>query len=103
MEDVIALTGNITFVRAADAISTNVTNGKTMALVGGGSTLSGGGLARVLDVNASGEGQKVAIDSQTMTSGRVILRDGAGIGVIGEDAQRADIQVGNALPRWSIE
>ena len=103
MDDVIALTGNITFANAADAISTSVTNDKTKALAGGGSTLNGGGLARVLDVNASGRGQSVAIDSQTMTSGRVILRDGAGIGVIGEDARRAGIQVGNALPRWSIK
>ena len=74
LNNVIALTGNITLARSADAIKTNVTNGKTMALVGGGSTLrGGGGLARVLDVNGSGAGAKVAIDNLTMTSGTGIL------------------------------
>ena len=90
MDDVITLTGNITFARASDAIRTAVTNGKTMALVGGS-------LARVLDVNASGAGSRVAIDNRTMTSGRVILSGGAGIGVIGKDAQVAGIRVGSGI------
>jgi len=94
VDDVIALTGNITLARSADAIKTNVTNGQTMALVGGGSTLRGG-LARVLDVNGSGAGAKVAIDNLTMTSGTGILIGEAGTGVIGKDAQRAGIWVGS--------
>ena len=68
-----------------------------MALVGGGSTLrgGGGGLARVLDVNGNGAGFKVAIDNLTMTSGTGILIGEAGTGVIGKDAQRAGIWVGS--------
>jgi len=97
VDDVIALTGNITLARSADAIKTNVTNGQTMALVGGGSTLSGGGLARVRDVNASGAISKVAIDNLTMASGRAILIGAAGTCVICEDTQSAGSRVSSGI------
>ena len=67
------------------------------ALVGGGSTLSGGGLARVLQGNASGAGSRVAIDNLTMTSGGVIRSGGAGTAAIGKDAQSAAIRVGSGI------
>jgi hypothetical protein len=47
--DTITLTGNITFAAVGDAISINVTDGQTMSIVGGGFTLSGANLTRVLN------------------------------------------------------
>jgi len=74
-DDVITLTGNITFAGAADAVSVNVTDGHNMSIVGGGFTLSGGNLARVLNVATSGAGSAVSIDNLTITNG---LAAGAG-------------------------
>ena len=68
-DDIITLTGNITFASAADAISINVTDGHKLSIVGGGFTLSGNNLTRVLDVNSSGAGSSVAIDNLTITTG----------------------------------
>lgn len=68
-DDIITLTGNITFASAADAISINVTDGHKLSIVGGGFTLSGNNLTRVLDVNSSGAGSSVAIDNLTITNG----------------------------------
>ncbi|MBW8463002.1 DUF4347 domain-containing protein [Acidovorax sp.] len=64
-DDVITFTGNITFASAADAVAINVTDGQKMSIVGGGFTLSGGNLARVLDVTAGA----VSIDNLTITNG----------------------------------
>lgn len=68
-DDIITLTGNITFASVADAISINVTDGHKLSIVGGGFTLSGNNLTRVLDVNSSGAGSSVAIDNLTITNG----------------------------------
>ncbi|CAN7670491.1 DUF4347 domain-containing protein [Acidovorax sp. LjRoot74] len=69
--DTITLTGNMTFASASDAIFINVTDGQTMTIVGGGFTLSGGNLARVLDVATSGAGSAVSIDNLTITNGLI--------------------------------
>ena len=70
--DVITLTGNITFASAADSLVINVTDGQTMSIVGGGFTLSGNNLARVLSVATSGAGSAVAIDNLTISNGLIV-------------------------------
>ncbi|MGQ3050358.1 MAG: DUF4347 domain-containing protein [Roseateles sp.] len=77
VNDTITLTANISFASSADAISINVTDGRTMAIVGGGFTLSGSNLARVLDVSSSGAGSAITIDNLTITSGFVTGAGGA--------------------------
>ncbi|WP_137746587.1 DUF4347 domain-containing protein, partial [Acidovorax sp. NB1] len=94
LDDVITLTGNITFASAADAVSINVTDGHNMSIVGGGFTLSGGNLARVLNVATSGAGSAVSIDNLTITNGFVTGAGGdrtAGPGGAGGDALGAGI------------
>ncbi|WP_124513889.1 DUF4347 domain-containing protein, partial [Acidovorax sp. FJL06] len=76
-DDVITLTGNITFASAADAIAINVTDGQKMSIVGGGFTLSGGNLARVLNVVTSGAGSAVSIDNLTITNGLAVGNGGS--------------------------
>ena len=46
LDDVITITGNITFAAAADAITINVTDGKTLTIQGGGFTINGAHQAR---------------------------------------------------------
>ena len=101
VDDVITLTGNITFASAADAISINVTDGQTMSIVGGGFTLSGNNLARVLDVSTSGAGSEVAISNLTISNG---FLTGAGgntpgnaAGLAGGDALGANIRNAGTL------
>ena len=65
LDDTITLTGNITFASAADAITINVTDGKTLTIQGDGFTLSGANLARVLDITAG----TVVIENFTITNG----------------------------------
>ncbi|WP_413044195.1 DUF4347 domain-containing protein [Pseudomonas sp. YJ42] len=72
IDDLITLTGNITFASAADTLSINVTDGHTMSIVGGGFTLSGNNLARVLSVATSGAGSAVAIDNLTISNGLIV-------------------------------
>jgi hypothetical protein len=55
----ITITTNITFGLNTDTIAINVTDGKTLTIVGGGNTRSGANLTRVLDVNSSGAGSNV--------------------------------------------
>lgn len=81
--DTITLTGNITFASAADAIAINVTDGQTMTIVGGGFTLSGNNLARVLDVNSSGAGSAIAISNLTITNGFLTGNGGTSTGTSG--------------------
>jgi Domain of unknown function (DUF4347)/Bacterial Ig-like domain len=95
LDDTITLTGNLTFASAADAITINVTDGQTMSIVGGGFTLSGNNLARVLDVSTSG-GSDVAISNLTISNG---FLTGAGgntpgnsAGLAGGDALGANIR-----------
>ncbi|WP_462386414.1 DUF4347 domain-containing protein [Acidovorax sp. Q11] len=88
--DTITFTGNITFASAADAVAINVTDGHNMSIVGGGFTLSGGNLARVLDVTAG----TVSIDNLTIANGFVTGTGGdrtAGAGGAGGDALGAGI------------
>jgi hypothetical protein len=72
--DIITITGNITYTTAGDTININVTDGQTMTIVGGGFTLSGGNLTRVLNVTAG----SVAIDNLTITNGLVVGNGGSG-------------------------
>ncbi|MDD2176169.1 DUF4347 domain-containing protein, partial [Acidovorax sp. D2M1] len=93
-DDVITFTGNITFVGASDTVAINVTDGHTMSIVGGGFTLSGGNLARVLNVASGGAGSAVSIDNLTITNGFVTGAGGdrtAGPGGAGGDALGAGI------------
>ncbi|HEY8160284.1 MAG TPA: DUF4347 domain-containing protein, partial [Methylobacter sp.] len=83
--DIITLTGNITFASAADAVTINVTDGQKMTIVGGGFTLSGANLARVLNITAG----TVDIDNLTITNGLAVGNGGssainsAGVGTDG--------------------
>jgi hypothetical protein len=78
-DDTITLTGNITFGSAGDAITINVTDGRTLTIVGGGYALDGAGLARVLDVNTTNSGSRVQISDLTIRNGLVSgLTVGAG-------------------------
>ena len=74
--DTITLTGNLTFASAADAITINVTDSQTMTIVGGGFTLDGGYLARVLNIAAG----SIELDNLTITHG-VVSGAGANSGV----------------------
>ncbi|MDD4905243.1 MAG: DUF4347 domain-containing protein, partial [Methylobacter tundripaludum] len=73
-DDIITLTGNITFASAAEAITINVTDGHTMTIIGGGFTLSGGNLARVLKIDAG----TVDIQNLTITNGLAVGNGGSG-------------------------
>ena len=76
--DVITITGNITFAAAADAITINVTDGKTLTIQGGGFTINGAHQARIFDVNSSGAGSAVVINNLTITNGKLSGNGGAG-------------------------
>ena len=69
--DLIALTGDIVFASALDTVQIHVTDGHTLRLVGGGYTLSGNDLARVLEVNTSGAASAVEISGLTIAKGLV--------------------------------
>ena len=69
--DLIALTGDIVFASALDTVQIHVTDGHTLRLVGGGYTLSGNDLARVLEVNTTGVGSAVEISGLTIAKGLV--------------------------------
>ncbi|PJE39350.1 MAG: hypothetical protein CUR33_19285, partial [Pseudomonas sp.] len=71
VDDVITLTGNITFTSNFDGITINVTDGHTLQIVGGGFALDGDHKARVLDVTTSGASSKVALDNITIRNGLV--------------------------------
>ena len=72
--DTITLTANLTFASTADALTITVTDGQTLSIVGGGFTLSGGNLARVLDITAG----SVAISNLTITNGLAVGNGGQG-------------------------
>lgn len=95
--DVITLTGNITFASAADTIAINVTDGKTMSIVGGGFTLSGNNVAQVLNTTTSGAGSEISIDNLTITNGFVTgaggdRAAGAGAQVVTRSGQASPMQ-----------
>lgn len=97
LADTITLLGNITFASAADAISINVTDGQAMSIVGGGFTLSGNNLARVIDVTAD----NVAIGNLTISNGFVTgpggNAQGNAVGSAGGDALGAGIRNAGTL------
>jgi uncharacterized delta-60 repeat protein len=94
LDDVITITGNITFAAAADAITINVTDGKTLTIQGGGFTINGAHQARIFDVNSSGAGSAVVINNLTITNGKLSGNGGAGAlpGGAGNNALGAGIQ-----------
>ena len=67
VDDVITITGNLTFASSADAITINVTDGHTMTIVGGGHTLDAAYYARALNVTAG----SIAVQNLTITHGAV--------------------------------
>ena len=96
LDDVITNTGNITFAAAADAITINVTDGKTLTIQGGGFTINGAHQARIFDVNSSAAGSAVVINNLTITNGKLsgnggagALYAGAGNNVLGAGIQNA--------------
>ena len=94
LDDVITLTSNITFVSAADAIAINVTDGKTLTIVGGGFTLSGANLARVLNITAG----TVVMQNLTITKGTLSGNGGSfGAGINGGSALGAGISNAGSL------
>ena len=96
VDDIITITGNITFGSTADTIAINVTDGKTLTIVGGGFTLNGGNLTRVLDVNSSGAGSAVVIDNLIITNG-LLVGNGANRTVDATDSLGAGIRNAGAL------
>jgi len=90
-DDTITITGNITFATAADAITIDKTDGHTLSIVGGGFTLSGNNLARVLNIT----GGSVALSNLTISNGFVTgaggKTPGTGAGLAGGDALGANI------------
>ncbi|HTB80040.1 MAG TPA: Ig-like domain-containing protein [Opitutaceae bacterium] len=96
-DDVITITGNITFASNTDTIAINVTDGHTMNIVGGGFTLSGNNLARVIDVTAG----NVTINNLIITNG-FVTGSGGNIGAgttgsAGGDALGAGIRNAGTL------
>ncbi|MGC8099925.1 Ig-like domain-containing protein [Metapseudomonas otitidis] len=75
-DDVITLTGNITFTGFNDTISIHVTDGHTLQIVGGGFAIDGANKARILDVNTSGANSKVALDNITIRNGLIVGNGG---------------------------
>ena len=95
-DDTITLTGNITFGSSSDAITINVTDGRTLTIVGGGFTLSGNNLARVLNITAG----SVAISNLTISNGLIsggISGTSTGSGTAGYPALGANIRNAGTL------
>ncbi|NMY39756.1 DUF4347 domain-containing protein [Pseudomonas sp. WS 5013] len=76
VDDVITLTGNITFTGFNDTISIHVTDGHTLQIVGGGFAIDGANKARILDVNTSNANSKVALDNITIRNGLIVGQGG---------------------------
>lgn len=96
LADTITITAPITFAAPADAITINVADGQTMSIVGGGNTLNGSNLARVIDVL----GGNVVISNLTITNGFVTGAGGnraAGAGLPGGDSLGAGIRNAGTL------
>ncbi|WP_162059515.1 Ig-like domain-containing protein [Undibacterium sp. KW1] len=100
VDDIITFTGNIIFSNASDSVPINVTDGHTMTIVGGGNTLNGNNMARVMTVGTNGAGSAVVIQNLTITNGFVTGNGGnAGangpdlndVGKPGDDAKGAGI------------
>ncbi|BCD84061.1 hypothetical protein PSm6_04680 [Pseudomonas solani] len=96
VDDVITLTGNITFASFNDAITINVTDGHTLQIVGGGFALDGANKTRVLDVTTSGANSKVALDNITIRNG-LLVGNGANEGAPAMDSLGAAIRNAGVL------
>nr|WP_268870288.1 Ig-like domain-containing protein [Pseudomonas sp. P818] len=96
VDDVITLTGNITFSSSADAITINVTDGHTLQIVGGGFTLDGAHKGRVLDVSTSGANSQVALDNITIRNG-LVAGNGGNEGAAAADSLGAGIRNSGVL------
>ncbi|WP_374981791.1 Ig-like domain-containing protein [Pseudomonas solani] len=96
VDDVITLTGDITFASFNDAITINVTDGHTLQIVGGGFALDGANKARVLDVTTSGANSKVALDNITIRNG-LVVGNGANEGASAADSLGAGIRNAGVL------
>ena len=95
-DDTITLTSNITFGSAGDAITINVTDGRTLNIVGGGYILDGNSKARVLDITAG----SVAISNLTISNGLIsggTSGTSGGSGTTGNDALGANIRNAGSL------
>ncbi|GAC1030749.1 hypothetical protein thsps21_15760 [Pseudomonas sp. No.21] len=96
VDDVITLTGNITFASSSDGITINVTDGHTLQIVGGGFALDGAHKTRVLDVTTSGANSKVALDNITIRNG-LLVGNGANEGAPAMDSLGAAIRNAGVL------
>ena len=95
-DDTITLTGNITFGSGGDAITINVTDGRTLTIVGGGYILDGNSKARVLEITAG----SVAISNLTIRNGLIsggTSGTSGGSGTTGNDALGANIRNAGSL------
>jgi hypothetical protein len=99
LDDTISLTGSISFTSTTDSVTINVTDGKTLTIEGGGFSLDGGNLTRVLDV----VGGNVVINNLTITNGKLSGKGGdappsiTGPGGNGGDALGAGIRNAGSL------
>ncbi|MFK4026785.1 Ig-like domain-containing protein [Stutzerimonas balearica] len=96
VDDVITLTGNITFTSGTDAITINVTDGHTLQIVGRGFALDGAHKARVLDVYTSGANSGVALDNVIIRNG-LIAGNGGNESTAAQDSQGAGIRNAGVL------
>lgn len=96
VDDVITLTGNITFTNSSDGITINVTDGHTLQIVGGGFALDGAHKTRVLDVSTTGANSKVALDNITIRNG-LLVGHGANEGASAADSLGAAIRNAGVL------
>ncbi|WCD78901.1 Ig-like domain-containing protein [Pseudomonas sp. TUM22785] len=96
VDDVITLTGNITFTNSSDGITINVTDGHTLQIVGGGFALDGAHKTRVLDVSTTGANSKVALDNITIRNG-LLVGNGANEGASAADSLGAAIRNAGVL------
>lgn len=87
VDDIITLTGDITFTQAADTITLAVTDGHKTTIVGAGHKIDGANLTQVLHIN-SGSGS-VELNNLTITNGLASGNGGNSLstgGAAGSDA-----------------
>ncbi|MDY7575083.1 Ig-like domain-containing protein [Actimicrobium sp. CCI2.3] len=85
VDDIITLTGDITFTQAADTIAISVTDGHKMTIVGGGFKLDANNKAGVLNIASSGTGSSIEIQNLTISNGLL-----SGVGTTGDSSVRGD-------------
>jgi VCBS repeat-containing protein len=85
VDDIITLTGDITFASADDTVAISVTDGHKMTVVGSGFTLDANNKARVLSVDSGGAGSSIEIQNLTISNGLF-----SGVGTTGDSSVRGD-------------